>query len=712
MKTPSELSRLYRNIDRKNLSPTAQETLKKIMKANGNWRKRDEKVQQVFLDFYEKLKEKKPVLIKTTPEYKAQLLEIKRANVRKAAETRAAKFQDSKEKEGAKGNQRDATRPAKRIGWRLKGKHNYKKPTIADIRAKRAYFENRVNRSDKKRKKFPMLEKGGYMAKGGILEQRALKLFNKLEEEGKLKRYVDTRGNGKKYFETIIPNSAENGYWKRYESTSRSNIGTLQNEYLDKNDVINHIKKTLPNLEEDDKMAKGGIVVTSIKDIPNFEERLNQGRITYRGLGVGKLSNDFYNIAGEGGKMIKVDGKEYYITDTEFNSFSRDADGMLRVKFAAPKRKFERGGYMARGGQVEFLHSDSNFDNKYYKRFNGAIGSFAWIYEKRYNEGILYPLDAFDLDYYAHLPLKENEVILRYQSDRMRDVDSSMYLIKFNVKKMLVYFMEDAYSDDDKNIKFSPKGLKLEYLTIEWQGLSSKQQMNIDLDKFDKGGNVEASYSVWVRKGASDDEEVVKSNLTKSQAKKLMDSLWDKDEYYEIGMSSSTYENGGALLDYDQLIGKNILIYSMGVKNPNSYKISSVTPPDPRFSIPTLILEVGGGAEYIEGREKISNFLKGNQIEMNDGGEYYAIELVSDSKSKEHYAKGGQTPFEKLSNKVADNYEGKKVPNKYQKLYGKTYDRSEAKEVGDKVAAKVYRLQQQKMARGGEILFTDKHRND
>jgi len=175
MKTPSELSRLYRNIDRKNLSPTAQETLKKIMKANGNWRKRDEKAQQVFLDFYEKLKEKKPVLIKTTPEYKAQLLEIKRANVRKAAETRAAKFQDSKEKEGAKGNQRDAARPAKRIGWRLKGKHNYKKPTIADIRSKRAYFENRVNRSDKKRKKFSMLEKGGYMADGG--EMRSYKTF-------------------------------------------------------------------------------------------------------------------------------------------------------------------------------------------------------------------------------------------------------------------------------------------------------------------------------------------------------------------------------------------------------------------------------------------------------------------------------------------------------------------------------------------------------
>jgi hypothetical protein len=97
---------------------------------------------------------------------------------------------------------------------------------------------------------------------GGILEERALKLFDKLKQEGKLKRYVDTRGGGKKYFETIVENPAENGYWKRYESTTRGNIGILQNEYLDKNDVIKHLKQTMPALEEDDKMAKGGVFYT------------------------------------------------------------------------------------------------------------------------------------------------------------------------------------------------------------------------------------------------------------------------------------------------------------------------------------------------------------------------------------------------------------------------------------------------------------------
>lgn len=99
---------------------------------------------------------------------------------------------------------------------------------------------------------------------------------------------------------------------------------------------------------EEKAYAKGGIVVTSIKDIPNFKERLEEGKITYRGLGMGKLYNDFYEIAGTSGTRIKVDGKEYYITDEEFDSFSRGADGKMRVRFDAPARR----GY-ADGGEVD-----------------------------------------------------------------------------------------------------------------------------------------------------------------------------------------------------------------------------------------------------------------------------------------------------------------------------------------------------------------------
>lgn len=89
--------------------------------------------------------------------------------------------------------------------------------------------------------------------------------------------------------------------------------------------------------------ARGGMVVTSVKEIPNFEQRLNERRISYRGLGSGKLADDFYELAGESGTRIKVDGKEYYITDKEFDTFSRDENGRFRVRFEAPERKYDGG---------------------------------------------------------------------------------------------------------------------------------------------------------------------------------------------------------------------------------------------------------------------------------------------------------------------------------------------------------------------------------
>jgi hypothetical protein len=60
------------------------------------------------------------------------------------------------------------------------------------------------------------------------------------------------------------------------------------------------------------------------------------------------------------------------------------------------------------------------------------------------------------------------------------------------------------------------------------------------------------------------------------------------------------------------------------------------------------------------------------------------------------FAEGGRMGFKALSEKVAKHYAGKSVPAKYQPEYGKFYDGDEAKTVGNKVAAKVYRLQQGK----------------
>jgi len=101
---------------------------------------------------------------------------------------------------------------------------------------------------------------------------------------------------------------------------------------------------------------------------------------------------------------------------------------------------------------------------------------------------------------------------------------------------------------------------------------------------------------------------------------------------------------------------------------------------------------------------KKTGYVKNIEVLYNTLGGANA-QLIKDASIK--FAKGGQVKgFDALSKKVAARYEGKKVPSKYQSEYGKTYDKEEAKEVGDKVAAKVYRLQlakKGKMAKGGEI---------
>jgi hypothetical protein len=184
----NKLSQLYKTIDQKGLSQDAKETLKKLRLATANFNKKEGKEADAFNLFYNRLLAKKPTAIKTTKEYKEMVLEKKREVARKMMEAKKAK-QESRQ---GQGSERDASRPAKPFGWRLKGKHNYRKPTRADISTGKAYYEARINRADTKRTKFPMLERGGYMAEGGQL--RSYKTF--VEEYPDKKIYVRVRFAG------------------------------------------------------------------------------------------------------------------------------------------------------------------------------------------------------------------------------------------------------------------------------------------------------------------------------------------------------------------------------------------------------------------------------------------------------------------------------------------------------------------------------------
>jgi hypothetical protein len=108
------------------------------------------------------------------------------------------------------------------------------------------------------------------------------------------------------------------------------------------------------------KMAKGGVVYTDLKDIPNLMDRVERGYVTYRGLGAFKE-----------GTEITVDGKKYIVTDDDFNSIARDKDGNMRIRFSAPSRKrYEDGGYMEHGGEITYAVVDENTDRIYIRSNN------------------------------------------------------------------------------------------------------------------------------------------------------------------------------------------------------------------------------------------------------------------------------------------------------------------------------------------------------
>jgi hypothetical protein len=203
-----------------------------------------------------------------------------------------------------------------------------------------------------------------------------------------------------------------------------------------------------------------------------------------------------------------------------------------------------------------------------------------------------------------------------------------------------------------------------------------------------------------------------------NQQKNVNGVLYRFDEYKLNNPSSFM------LSEFKKIVEKSYGVLSLS----NGYDSSRINLEGNKVIVADLPKFKGGNTNYITFRElvilnknggafgKISfeDWLKKNNIEVykrtyywvaDDGGSDY---LYSGSKGdvmkslredyKKSFANGGA--FEKLSNKVARNYEGKRVKPQYQKEYGKVYSKSEAKEVGNKVAGKV--KANQKMATGGE----------
>jgi hypothetical protein len=164
----------------------------------------------------------------------------------------------------------------------------------------------------------------------------------------------------------------------------------------------------------------------------------------------------------------------------------------------------------AKGGSVEF--TDLTDNTQPYHTWEGktstnnkqqSVGAFSHNINGRYvGDYYLYMLNDWDEEYYGHLPLKQGEILMRIETDRM--VGGEMPLIKINVDKGWVYFMSDENNlnsdEDDKNPKFNTRTADVNYLSLD-------KNIQKSVKGYAKGGEVKDKYAVGIRLFTEDEDD-------------------------------------------------------------------------------------------------------------------------------------------------------------------------------------------------------------
>lgn len=109
----------------------------------------------------------------------------------------------------------------------------------------------------------------------------------------------------------------------------------------------------------------------------------------------------------------------------------------------------------------------SNFIwEKWHNNKNERVYFGAFKLKKVYADFMILELDGFDQAYYADVKLKETERLFRYETETTR-ISGMKPIVKINIANGLIYFLQDLYADDDKNLKFESRGVRPEWITIE-----------------------------------------------------------------------------------------------------------------------------------------------------------------------------------------------------------------------------------------------------
>ena len=236
--------------------------------------------------------------------------------------------------------------------------------------------------------------------------------------------------------------------------------------------------------------ARGGIKMTVKSTGQQIEVEGGEGiinkhvmtsdkKVSYKGKKATpcEIASDLNQTTGNGVAFDCDETKHTDMTPTDPSTgFATGGEINNRyVRFSDFKPEYD----FAKGGEVEFYNKDS-IENRYrrkiwegYKNVLGqeSVGSFAHKVDNRViGDYYLFELDGFDDNFYSHLPLKEDEILFRTETETGR-ISQSLPLVKVNIANGRVYFMSednDPYSDeDDKNPKFNKSSADVNYLSLD-----------------------------------------------------------------------------------------------------------------------------------------------------------------------------------------------------------------------------------------------------
>jgi len=426
----------------------------------------------------------------------------------------------------------------------------------------------------------------------------------------------------------------------------------------------------------------------------------------YDVYGIDNAKNKAYEIISESNKFAKGGGVDDYI------SMKR-----LLSEFKNEKEIFD--GQIVNRGTNDFKIENDNF---YIKRPNENWKIFRKI---KYADGGETEEGVDLFEDYDNIPPKLQAVLDKYE----------------------YAFQDGDYRDLEKALKaVNAIGYTFEYY-LDGQAYDLRkigQKGKSEVEEYAKGGGLGKKYYVI---DAKDAKILSKGFDTEEEAKVEKFKIFKKTNNFFLTQKGvedvrmkyakkdiATLIKDGNMSMYDTKYGIIHLNYNNGeitIKN-NKYDFQKEDyqtifkggkDAGLFFIAESYIVEEmanGGGIDYHKFYEVSASTKNGydlykiNGIEDQDVfiGNYKSIKEANQAGEKLglekrpmwlRYGKGGaMSNFDKLSAKVAKNYEGKPVKKEFQKEYGKVYSKKEAQEVGDKVAGKVKSMQTVKKEMGGE----------